>query len=133
MNQVTKDEELHEFLIKENITWRFNLPRASWWGGQFEPLIGLTKQTLYKSLGKTNLNWNRLEDVKVKVKMNSRSLTYIENDIQYAVLTSNCMILWRKTTVLEKNPEGEDESGKNDNVTSRGAKIRLRGYAKENI
>ena len=29
---------------------------GSWWGAQFEQLIGLTKQTLYKSLGKTIIN-----------------------------------------------------------------------------
>ena len=31
---VRKDEELHEFLIKERITWRSNLPRALWRCGQ---------------------------------------------------------------------------------------------------
>ena len=39
-------EKLHEFLTTENITWRFNLPRVSWWGGQFERPIGITKQRL---------------------------------------------------------------------------------------
>ena len=36
LKQVAKDEELHKFLIKENIRWRFNLPRAPCWGGEFE-------------------------------------------------------------------------------------------------
>ena len=62
---------------------RFKLPRAPWWGGQFERLIGLTKQILYKSSGKTNLNWNQLEEVlfDIEVNMNNRPLTYIEYDI----------------------------------------------------
>ena len=42
--------------------------------------------------------------------MNNRPLTYIENDNQYPVLTPSSIIIQRKTTVLEKNPEDEDDS-----------------------
>ena len=112
LKQVTRDEELHEFLIKENISWRFNLSRAPWWGGQFERLIGITKQALHKSLGKTNLYWNELEEVllDIEINMNNRPLTYIEDDIQYPVLTPNSMILGRDTAALQENPKDEDES-----------------------
>ena len=51
---VIKTEEFNEFLIKEKIIWKFNLPRAPWWGRHFERLIGLTNQSLFKSLGKTS-------------------------------------------------------------------------------
>ena len=88
-----------------------NLPRAPWWHRQFEQLIGSTKQALYKSLGKTNLNWNEEEVLLyIEVNMNKHTLTYIEDDIQYPVLTLSSMILGRKATVLEENPEDEDES-----------------------
>ena len=112
LKQVTKDEELHEFLIKENLTWRFKLPRAQWWGGQFERLISLTRQALCKSLGKTNLNCNELKEVLLdfEVNMNNHPLTYTKDDIQYPVLTPNNIILGRETTTLEENPEDVDES-----------------------
>ena len=45
LKQVIKTEEFNKFLTKENIKWKFNLPRAPWWGGRFERLIGLTKQS----------------------------------------------------------------------------------------
>ena len=51
---VIKTEEFNEFLIKEKIIWKFNLPRAPWWGRHFERLIGLTNQSLFKWLGKTS-------------------------------------------------------------------------------
>ena len=35
-----KDELLQECLIKAEIQWKFNLSRASWWGGQFEQMVG---------------------------------------------------------------------------------------------
>ena len=46
LKQMEETEKLHEFLTTENITWRFNLPRVSWWGSQFERPIGITKQPL---------------------------------------------------------------------------------------
>ena len=66
---VIKTEEFNEFLTKENIKWKFNLPRAPWWGGHFERLSGLNKQSLFKSLGKTSLSWNELESVLLDVEV----------------------------------------------------------------
>ena len=90
-------EELNEFLTKENIKWKFNLPRAPWWGGHFERFIGLTKQSLFKSLGKTSLNWNELESVLLDVEknLNNRPLTHIEDDIQYPIVTPSSMLIGR--------------------------------------
>ena len=89
LKQVIKTEDVNKFLTKENIKWKFNLPRAPWWGGHFERLIGLTKQSLFKSLGKTSLSWNELESVllDVEVNLNNRPLSYIEDNIQYPILT----------------------------------------------
>ena len=53
VNSINSDEQVHDLLIKEKIIWKFNLSRATWWGGQFERLIGLTKQSLYKSIAKS--------------------------------------------------------------------------------
>lgn len=75
LRQVTKNEELYEFLIKENIIWRSKLPIPSWWGGQFERLIVLTKQALYKSLVKTNLHWNGLEQLLLDIEVNMNNCT----------------------------------------------------------
>ena len=109
---VIKTEEFNEFLTKENIKWKFNLPRAPWWGGHFERLIGLTKQSLFKSLGKTSLSWNELESVllDVEVNLNNRPLTYIEDDIQYQILTPISMLLGQDTVMLEEDPEEDDKN-----------------------
>ena len=73
-------------------------------------MIGLTKQSLFKSLEKTSLSWNELEPVllDVEVNLNNRPLTYIEDDMQYPILTSNSMLLGRDTVMLEEDPEEED-------------------------
>ena len=46
----------------------------------------------------------------IEVNTNNRPLTYIEDDIQYPVIRPNSMIHGREKTVLEENPEDEDES-----------------------
>ena len=56
--QIIKSEQLHKHLTKENINCKFNLPKAPWWGGHFERLIGVIKQALYKSFGRTSLRWS---------------------------------------------------------------------------
>ena len=40
--------------------------------------------------------------------MKNHSLTYTEGDFQYLVLSSNSVILGRKTTILEKKSRDED-------------------------
>ena len=84
LKQVIKTEEFNEFLTKRNIKWKFNLSRAPWWGRNLKRLIGLTKQLLFKSLGKASLSWNELESVLLDVEVNLKNwpLTYIEDNIQ---------------------------------------------------
>ena len=112
LKQVIKTKDFNEFLTKENIKWKFNLTRAPWWGGHFERLIGLTKQSLFKSLGKTSLSWNELELalLDVEVNLNNRPLTYIEDDIQKPIFTPNSMLLGRDTVMLEEDPEEDDKN-----------------------
>ena len=52
-----KDERMHDYLSRNHITWQFNLSTAPWWGVQFERLVGLVKQALYKSIGGANRTW----------------------------------------------------------------------------
>ena len=87
------------------------MPKAPWWGGHFERLIGVIKQALYKSLGRTSLRWSKLEDVllDVEINMNNRPLTYIEEDIQRSILTPNSMILGRNTKIVDGNMIEEEE------------------------
>ena len=71
--KINKDEKFHNFLSNENITWKFNLSKAPWWGGQFERLIGLTKQTLYIAIGKAHLQWEELEEVLLDIEVKQQT------------------------------------------------------------
>ena len=112
MNSINRDVKFNDFLSKERIIWKFNLSRAPWWGGQYERLLGITKQSLYKSNGKSLLTWPELEEVllDVEVNLNNGPLTYIEEDIEYSVLTPNSMILRRNIKLPDDSPEEEEVS-----------------------
>ena len=111
VKRIKKDEEINQFLSTNNIVWKFNLSRAPWWGGQFERIVGLVKQCLYKTVGRANLTVKELEEVilDIEVNLNNRPLTYLEEDIEYPVLTPNILIHGQKVNVLEEVLE-EDTS-----------------------
>ena len=85
---------MNDWLAKQNIPWLFNLSRAPWLGGQFERLIGVTKQSLNKAIGNGHLRWHELEEVilDVEIILNDRPLGYVEDYIQMPILTPNLML-----------------------------------------
>ena len=52
LKMVMKEEQIQNLLAVKHIKWQFNVSKAPWWGGQYERLIGLVKQSLYKTLGR---------------------------------------------------------------------------------
>ncbi|XP_028416426.1 uncharacterized protein LOC114540490 [Dendronephthya gigantea] len=96
-----KDEKLQDYLAHHLIKWKFNLAKAPWWGGQFERLVGIVKQALYKSIGRAVLSFEELEEVllDVEIAVNNRPLSYVEDDVQLPILTPNLM-MYGQTNLL---------------------------------
>ncbi len=68
---------LHEF-GPDGPEWRFIAPRAPWWGGWWERLMGVVKSALRKSVGNRSLTRVELETSLHEVEgcVNSRPLTF---------------------------------------------------------
>ena len=100
-----KDEKLNEFLVNQGIIWQFNLSRAPWWGRQYERIIGLTKQAMYKVIGNARLKLNALEEIllDVEITLNNPPLSDVEDDVQLPLLTPNMMLLGQKNALLEQD------------------------------
>ena len=87
IKKVVKNETVHNFLAHQEIRWKFHLSRAPWWGRQFERLIGLTNNTMYKSIGSSMLTWNEFEELflHIVLTLSNRLLIYVEDDVQLSV------------------------------------------------
>ena len=70
------------------------LSRAERWGGQFEKLIRLVKQSLFKAAGKKNLTKQELEEMllDIAIFLNNRPLIKTEGDIQLPFSTPNTFL-----------------------------------------
>ena len=85
MNKVQKEERFPSYLIQHDITWKFNLSRAPWWGVRFERIIGAFKSAFRKAVENGISSWSELADVvlDVKVAINEPpSLSYVEEDAE---------------------------------------------------
>ena len=101
LRTAVKSETVHDYLSTQNIKWQFNMSRAPWWGGQFERMVGLVKNALYKVVRKSTLNWREFTDVllDVELTLNNRPLSYVEDDIQMPILTPNIMLFGQQNYV----------------------------------
>ena len=60
MKSIIGGEEILAYSNSKNIEWKFITPIVPWHGGFWERLIGLTKQSLKKVVGKSFLYANDL-------------------------------------------------------------------------
>ena len=54
------DAKVKAYCLRENITWKFNVEAAPWWGGFFERLLRSVKLCLKKSLRNVQLTFEEL-------------------------------------------------------------------------
>ena len=86
---IEHSEEVQSYVSNEAIRWKFIVELAPWKGGFYERLIGLTKRTLKKSLGKVKMNDQQLVTIVTETEavINTRPLVYVENDINSKAIT----------------------------------------------
>ncbi|XP_029183999.2 uncharacterized protein LOC114952116 [Acropora millepora] len=110
LREIRKDERLQAYLAEEEISWKFNLSRAPWWGGQFERMVGLFKRAFYKTIGGGMLSWAELGEVvlEVETQLNRRPLSYVEDDVQLRVLTPASFLFQRANRLPELEPWREE-------------------------
>ncbi len=105
MQTISKDDDLNDYLAKNEIVWKFNLSRAPWWGGFFERLIGVMKSTLSKVIGKALLSFDELRRVilDTEIHMNNRPLCYVGEDFDHPVITPNILLHNRPSVAIDES------------------------------
>jgi hypothetical protein len=59
---------LHEAFSRQGVQWKLIPKRAPWYGGFGEHLVGLTKTTLKKTLGRLSITLEELQTLIVEVE-----------------------------------------------------------------
>ena len=87
--KIARSKEVMRYLSINGVSWKFIVEKALWWGGFWEHLIQSVKRCPKKSIGRTNLSYDKLNTVLIEVEtvINSRPLTYLENDQDGVSLT----------------------------------------------
>ena len=78
IRSLCNDDGVHAYLSHRNIEWQFIPKRAPWFGGFYERLIGITKTTLKKTLGKRLVTFDELWTLVTEIEtvVNERPITY---------------------------------------------------------
>ena len=76
-------------------------------GGQYKRLVGLVKQSLYKTMGNVNLLWKCLQEVilETAITLNNRPLGYVEDDVELPVFTPNALLFGQPNELTEIDPK----------------------------
>ena len=83
IKELFESDDLREARGRQQVTWSFIPKRAPWYGGFWEWLVGLTKQAVKKTLGRTFVTLQTLETIVAEIEgmLNDRPLTYVSSDI----------------------------------------------------
>jgi len=97
----------HQFLAHHNIHWKFIAPRAAWWGGWWERMIGTTKHCLHKVLGRFQVSQEGLNTtlVAIEAAINSRPIVQAEDEA--GALTPAHFLTGERLTAIPSGPEPE--------------------------
>ena len=78
---------------------------------EFEDLIVLTINTMYKSIGSSMLTWSKFQEVllDIELSLNNLLLIYVEGIVQLLVLTPNTLIPGIDLVNLEEASGNIDE------------------------
>lgn len=112
INDLFRSSSLSNVLSKKGVTWQFIPKRAPWYGGFWERLIGMTKASLKKVLGRTFATLSTLQTVIVEIEgiLNDRPLTYISSDVDdLEPLTPAHLLYGRRIIPLPYLSVEEDE------------------------
>jgi len=106
LKDLFQSHALKETLAREGIEWLFIPKKAPWYGRFWEHLIGLTKSSIEKVLGRAAVNLCTLQTIVVEVEviLNNRPLTYVSLDIKDEEALSPAHLLYGRRIMSLPHP-----------------------------
>ena len=103
-SEVLASSEVNDYVVKQEIHWKFIVDLAPWMGGFYERLVGLTKRALRKTIGIRSLTERQLSTILTEVEaVNSRPLVYVDSDINssFPISPLNFLLLNHNHFILD--------------------------------
>jgi len=96
IQELFEDPSVDKYLTKKGVQSTFIPKRAPWFGGFYEQLIGITKNTLKKTLGRSLVNLDELNTIVIEIEsvINDRPITYISPYIEEFDPLSHPMLMY---------------------------------------
>ena len=122
-----KDAAVKKHLNHRGCKWQFIPGRAPWFGGFWERMIGLTKKSLSKALGRSLVCDDVLRTVmsEIEAQINDRPLTTVSDNVDdLQPITPSLLMLGHRldsvpVPVANPEEEGDPSFGATDSLTQR--------------
>ena len=121
VDSIFSNPEVERYFNQRGIKWRFNVPRAPWWGGLFKRLVRSVKRCLRKNLSKARPTYEELLTALAEVEfiLNSRPLTYVKSsDFEEPLTPSHLMYGRRIMNLPDCLIDDQDEEVDNESLNS---------------
>ena len=101
INGSNNDNPVMDFCSQHQIHWKFIVPKAAWWGGFYERIVGLMKTSMKKVMGNAMLSYFEFETLVIEIEgtLNNRPLTYVSSDcsdLDSSAITPSQLLLGRQ-------------------------------------
>ena len=82
IQSICRSSEVFHYLTNNRTSWKFIVPKASWWGGFWERMVQTVKRSLRKVVGRAILRFDELNTLLIEIEsiINGQPLTYIFDD-----------------------------------------------------
>jgi len=87
-HHILHSDEIQNYSSSKRIKWCFIVQLAPWMGGFIERLVGLTKRSMQKAIGKKLLTYDQLITIikEAESVVNARPLVYVSDDISSTII-----------------------------------------------
>ena len=102
---------LQELLAVRQIKWSFIPKRAPWFGGFYERLIGITKNSIRKALGRSSVTFDELQTIVTQAEstINARPLTTVSDGSDDPLPLTPAHLLYGRSITIFNNTNLEPE------------------------
>ena len=111
-NEFMKKIKNEEFVQQNDLQFKFITPRSPWKAGHVERLVGLIKNAMSVSIRRKRLTFDELRTITKEIEciVNSRPITYVEDDKDVLPLTPSMLVKGKNVTLSPIMKISNDET-----------------------